>query len=157
MTELWLVVSFLVVVVLLWRPVQTRVLPALDARAERIRADLEEAQRLHEEAKALLAKYRRQLHDGEKRAAEILRHAEVEQRRLEERMKAEFEALVARRTQQAEERIQQEEARALAKVREATAELAVAGTRRVLEERIGPEEGKAILARALEDVRRKLH
>lgn len=157
MIEFWLLVALVILVVMLWRQIQTKVLPALDARAAKIRADLDEAQRLHEEAKALLAKYQRQLHEGEKLAAEIVRRAEVEQQRLEARMKADYEALVARRSQQAEERIQQEETRALARVRAAAAELAVAATRRVLTERIGAEEGKAILARSLEEVRIKLH
>lgn len=157
MIEFWLLVALVILGAAVWRPVRDRVLPALDARAAKIRADLEEAQRLHEEAKALLAKYQRQLHEGERLAADIVRRAEGEQRRLEERMKADFEALVARRTRQAEERIQQEEARALARVRATTAELAVGATRRVLAERVGPEEGRAILARALEDVQKKLH
>ncbi|GBD44292.1 ATP synthase subunit b [bacterium HR40] len=157
MIEFWLFVSLLVLVVLLWRPIRDRVLPALDARAERIRADLEEAQRLHEEAKALLARYQRQLHEGERLAAEILRRAEAEQQRLEEAARAEFEELVVRRTRQAEERIRQEEARAIARVRVAAAELAMAATRQILAERIGPQEGRTILDRALEEVRQKLH
>jgi F-type H+-transporting ATPase subunit b len=157
MIEFWLLVALIILTASIWRPVRDRVLPALDARAAKIRADLEEAQRLHEEAKALLAKYQRQLHEGERLAAEIVRRAESEQRRLEARMKAEFEALVARRTRQAEERIEQEEARALQRVRATMAELTVGATRRVLAERLGPAEGRAILARALEDVRQKLH
>ncbi|HFD16447.1 MAG TPA: F0F1 ATP synthase subunit B [Rhodospirillales bacterium] len=157
MAEFWLLVAFLIVVVLLWKPVRTRVLPALDERAARIRAELDEAQRLQEEAKSLLAKYQRQLHDGESLAREIMERAETEQRRLEARMKAEFEAMVARRTQQAEERIAQEEARAVAEVRGRAAELALRATEQVLRERIGEKEGKALLETALAEVDRKLH
>ena len=47
------------------------------AAAEKIRSELDEAQRLHEEAKALLAKYQRQLHEGEALAAEIVAQAEA--------------------------------------------------------------------------------
>ena len=157
MAEFWLLVAFLIVVVLLWKPVRTRVLPALDERAARIRAELDEAQRLQEEAKSLLAKYQRQLHDGESLAREIMERAETEQQRLEARMKAEFEAMVARRTQQAEERIAQEEARAVAEVRGRAAELALRATEQVLRERIGEKEGKALLETALAEVDRKLH
>jgi len=155
--EFWLLVAFLIVVVLLWKPVRRHVLPALDARATRIREELDEAQRLQEEAKSLLAKYQRQLHDGETLAREILQRAETEQQRLEERLKSEFETMVARRTQQAEERIAQEEARALAEVRGRAAELALRATERVLRERIGEKEGRALLETALAEVDRKLH
>ncbi len=157
MIEFWLVVAFAIVVVLLWKPVRRQLLPALDQRAAKIRADLDEAQRLQEEAKSLLAKYQRQLHDGESLAREIMQRAETEQQRLEARMKAEFEATVARRTQQAEERIAQEEARALAEVRDRAAELALRATERVLRERIGEKEGRALLEQALAEVDRKLH
>ncbi len=157
MAEFWLLVAFLIVVVLLWKPVRRHVLPALDARATRIREELDEAQRLQEEAKSLLAKYQRQLHDGETLAREILQRAETEQQRLEERLKSEFETMVARRTQQAEERIAQEEARALAEVRGRAAELALRATERVLRERIGEKEGRALLETALAEVDRKLH
>ncbi len=157
MAEFWLLVAFLIVVAILWKPVRRHVLPALDARAARIRAELDEAQRLQEEAKSLLAKYQRQLHDGETLAREILQRAETEQRRLEERLKAEFETMVARRTQQAEERIAQEEAKAVAEVRVRAAELALRATERVLRERIGEKEGRSLLETALAEVDRKLH
>lgn len=86
-----------------------------------------------------------------------MERAETEQQRLEARMKAEFEAMVARRTQQAEERIAQEEARAVAEVRGRAAELALRATEQVLRERIGEKEGKALLETALAEVDRKLH
>ena len=51
---------------------RSALLGALDAAREKIRSELDEAQRqLHEEAKALLAKYQRQLAEGEKLAGEI--------------------------------------------------------------------------------------
>ena len=55
-----------------------------------IRTELDEAQRLHEEAKALLAKYQRQLHEGEKLAADIVAQAEAQRQRFEEKMRDRF-------------------------------------------------------------------
>src|SRR5919112_4825093 len=103
MLELMLVLSLIILVVLVWKPLRKNVLGALDARAEKIRTDLDEAQRLHEEAKALLAKYQRQLHEGEKLAADILAQAETQQRRFEEKMRADGEHAIQRRTELAME------------------------------------------------------
>ena len=66
--ELVLVVALIILVVALWRPVKRALLGALDSRAETIRRELDDAQRLHEEAKALLARYQRQLSTAIKRA-----------------------------------------------------------------------------------------
>ena len=156
MLELILLIAIVILIVLVRKPFRQNVLGALDARAERIRAELDEAQRLHEEAKALLAKYQRQLQEGEQLAGEIEAQAEAERARLEERMRADYEAAVKRRTEQAMDRIQQEEQRALAEVRARAADLAVRTARRLLTERIGEQEAHAMVRNAVQDVSRRL-
>jgi F-type H+-transporting ATPase subunit b len=143
-------------VIAVWKPFKRNVLGALDARAERIRAELDEAQRLQEEAKVMLAKYQRQLHEGERLAADIVAQAEAERARLEQKMRADFDAAVKRRTEQAMERIAQEEQKALAEVRARAADLAVRTARRLLTERVGEREAQAMVRGAIEDVSRKL-
>lgn len=156
MLELMLLVSMIILVVLVWGPVKRNVLGALDARAEKIRQELEEAQRLHEEAKALLAQYQRQLHEGEKLAADIVAQAETQRQRLEEKMRADYDHAVKRRTELAMERIAQEEARAVQEVRTRAADLAIRTTRRLLTERVGQNEAQALVQGAIEEVKRKL-
>ena len=126
---------------LVWKPAKKAVLGALDGRAEKIRNDLDEAQRLHEEAKALLAKYQRQLHEGEALAAEIVAQGEAQRQRFEEKMRADFDLAVKRRTDLAMERIAQEEARALQEVRSRAADLAIRATRRLLDDKVGRRRG----------------
>lgn len=154
--EFWLAVALIILIVALWKPASRGILGALDARGERIRQELDDARRLHEEAKALVAKYQRQLHEGEELAAEILERAETESARLEARMREDFDATVKRRTQQALDRIAQEEQRALMEVRSRAADLAVRSTRRLLTEQLGPNQAQHLIGSAIEDVNRKL-
>ena len=156
MLELMLLICLIILVVMIWKPVKKNVLGALDSRAEKIRSELDEAQRLHEEAKALLAKYQRQLHEGEKLASDILSQAEAQRKRFEEKMRADYEAAVKRRTEAAVERIAQEEARALNEVRSRAADLAIRTTRRILTERVGADGAQALVTSAIDDVKRKL-
>ena len=156
MLELVLLVALIILVIAVWKPFKKNVLGALDTRAERIRAELDEAQRLHEEAKGLLAKYQRQLHEGEKLAADIVTQAESERARLEQRMRADFDAAVKRRTEQAMDRIAQEEQKAVADVRARAADLAVRTARRLLTEKLGEKEAQAMIRSSIEDVSRKL-
>jgi F-type H+-transporting ATPase subunit b len=156
MLELMLLICLVILVVLVWKPLRNNVLGALDARAEKIRTDLDEAQRLHEEAKTLLAKYQRQLHEGEKLAADILAQAETQRRRFEEKMRADYDVAVKRRTDLAMERIAQEEARAVQEVRGRAADLAIRATRRLLVEKVGAGEAQRLVQGAIEEVKRKL-
>jgi F-type H+-transporting ATPase subunit b len=156
MLELMLLVCLVILIVLIWKPVKKAVLGALDTRAEKIRSELDEAQRLHEEAKALLARYQQQLQEGEKLAAEILSQAEAQRLRLEEKLRADYDLAVKRRTELAMERIGQEETRALQEVRGRAADLAIRTTRRLLTERIGEGETQSLVQGAIQEVKRKL-
>ncbi len=155
--ELVLLVALVILVAALWRPASRFVTGALDARAERIRRELDDAQRLHEEAKAMLARYQRQLHEGQKLAAEILERANAERARIETRMKQEFEATVRRRTQQAMDRIAQEEQRALAEVRARAAELTIRTTRQLVADRLDADSARKLLDGAIAEVGAKLN
>lgn len=156
MLELMLLIALVILIVLVWKPFKKNVLGALDQRAERIRAELDEAQRLHQEAKGLLAKYQGQLQEGEKLASEIIERAEAERARLETRLRAEYDLAVKRRTDQAMERIEQEEQKALAEVRARAADLAIRTTRQLLTERLGAAEAQGVIRNAIQDVERKL-
>jgi len=156
MLELWLLVSLVILIALIWKPIKLHVLGGLDKRGQAIRNELDEAKRLHEEAKELLARHRRQLHEGESLAADIEARAKAETERLQARLKADFEQLVDRRTQQAEERIAQEEARALADVRARAADLTVAATRRLLTEKLGGDAAQKVMQASIGEVTKKL-
>jgi F-type H+-transporting ATPase subunit b len=156
MLELILLLCLILLIAVIWKPVKSAVLGALDGRAEKIRHDLDEAQRLHEEAKALLAKYERQLHQGEKLAADIAAQGEAQRKRLEERMRVDYETATRRRTELAMERIRQEESQAIQEVRARAADLAVRTTRRLLTDKVGEKEAQALVTGAIDEVRRKL-
>lgn len=156
MLELVLLVCLILLVVVIWKPLKSTVVGTLDGRAEKIRHDLDEAQRLHEEAKAMLAKYERQLHEGEKLAADITAQAEAQRQRFEERMRTDYETALKRRTELAMERIQQEESQAVQEVRARAADLAIRTTRRILTEKVGQSEAQAMVKSAIEEVGRKL-
>jgi F-type H+-transporting ATPase subunit b len=65
-------------------------------------------------------------------------------------------ASIERRTRAAEERIAQEEARAVAEIRGKAADLAIRTTRRLLAEQLDPAKEQDLIGRAIQDVRQKL-
>ena len=131
--EFWVAVAFVIFIgVLIYFGAHRMILDALDQRSARIKAELDEARRLKDEAQALLAEYQRKQGEAEREAADILAGARAEAERLATEAKAKSEEFLARRTKLAETKIAQAEAQALADVRNAAAEAAVAAAEKVL-------------------------
>jgi F-type H+-transporting ATPase subunit b len=140
-----------------WAGIHRTVGKSLDDRATRIKAELEEARRLRNEAAALLAEYQRKRQDAEGEAQEIVSGAKAEAERLAIEAKARIEEFVARRTKMAETKIAQAEAQAAADVRAAAAEAAVAAAEKILRQETKGDLAGRLIARGIEDVGKKLN
>jgi F-type H+-transporting ATPase subunit b len=156
--EFWVAVSFLIFVgILVYLGVHRKVVAALDERQARIRAELDEARRLKEEAQQLLVQYQRKRHEAESEAQAIIANATAETERMAAEAKAKMEEFVERRTKMAETKIAQAEAQALADVRSAAAEAAVAAAEKILTQVTKGKVAEDLLAQGIEDVRKKLN
>ena len=155
-TEFWVAVGFVILIAALWRPAQRALTTALDARARTIRAELEEAQRLREEAERLVAEYRRKQAKALGEAVEIAKQAVIEAERSRRHAEAELEASLKRREQQAMARIAQAEAKAVEEVRALAVDLAIAATRRLLRDSLDPARAATLLDRAIAELPQRL-
>ncbi len=156
MLELFLLAALLLLGGFLYWKYRGALFGTLDRRADKIREELEEAQKLHEDAKTMLAEYQRKLHEGEQRAAEIRERAAHERERLEAQLKADFEEMVERRTAQANDRIAREQARAVQEIRARSAQLAVQTTRALITEKMTGDQVAKAANQAIDEVRQKL-
>ncbi len=156
--EFWVALGFFAFVGLLaYVGVHRMVVKALDDRAIRIKAELDEARKLKDEAAQLLADYRRKRGEAESEAQDIIAGAKAEAERLAVEAKAKIEEFVARRTKMAKTKIAQAEAQAAADVRAAAADAAVAAAAKVLGEETKGKLAGELIARGIEDVRKKLN
>lgn len=156
--EFWVAVAFLLFVgVLIYTGAHTKIFSALDNRSARIKSELDEARKLRDEAAKLLADYQRKGQQAESEAQEIIAGAKAEAERLAADAKVKIEEFVSRRTKMAEVKIAQAEAQAAADVRGAAADAAVAAAERILAQQAkGPLAGE-LIAKGIEDVRKKLN
>jgi len=155
-TELILLIALVVLIAAVYRPFTRTVFGALDGRAERIRKELEQAQRLREEAQSMLAQYQRKLHEGEAQAQAIVEHAEEEAKRLERLAREQLEATLQRRTQQATDRIAAAEGRAVQDVRAQAARLSAETTQALLAKHLTGDRAAGAMDQAIDEVRRRL-
>ncbi len=156
--EFWVAVAFVIFVAGMgYLGVHRMVAKSLDERAGRIKAELDEARKLKDEAAQLLAQYQRKRQEAEGEAQEIIAGAKAEAERLAIEAKAKIEEFVARRTKMAETKIAQAEAQAAADVRAAAADAAVAAAEKILTLETRGKLANALISKGIEDVRKKLN
>jgi len=156
--ENWVALAFVLFLgLLVYVGAHRRITDALDQRQARIKAELDEARRLREEAQALLAEFERKGREAEGEAAAIIASATAEAERLAVEAKARMEDFVARRTKMAETKIAQAEAQALADVRSAAADAAVIAAEKILTSAAKGKVAEDLLAQGIEDVRKKFN
>jgi F-type H+-transporting ATPase subunit b len=156
--EAWVAVAFVLFLgILVYVGAHRRVIDGIDQRQARIKAELEEARRLREEAQALLVEYQRKRHDADREAEAIIATANAEAERLAAEGKTRLEDFVARRTKMAETKIAQAEAQALADVRSSAADAAVAAAEKILSTTAKGKIADDLLARGITDLRKSFN
>jgi F-type H+-transporting ATPase subunit b len=155
--EFWVAVSLVIFLALAVWQGKDAILATLDKRTADIRAQIEEAARLRDEAQASLAEYRRKQRDAVQEAEAIVRHAQEEARRRTSEAEGELVRSLARRRDQALQKITQAEADAVREVRNIAVDLAVAATRRVLATALAGEPGHRLVNQAIAEIPDKLH
>jgi F-type H+-transporting ATPase subunit b len=156
--ETWVAIAFVILLVLFaYLGIHKTVLTALDHRSQRIKAELDDARRLKEEAAKLLGEYQTRRASAEREAEEIIANARVEAERIATEAKAKMEDFVARRTKTAESKIALAEAQALADVRAAAANAAVEAASTILSQSVKGSVADDLLAKGIAEVRAKLN
>lgn len=154
MEYVWLTIALVAVLFLLRKIIKDGLIGSLDARSERIRQELADAQKLREEANAMLNEQKQALEDAKTKSEEIIKAAQDDVARLKTRLADEAKTAIERRKQQAEDRIAQAEAKATADIRASMSRLAVDAARDLA--RDGAAKGN-MMTKAMDEVRSALN
>ena len=153
----WVNVAFVIFVLVagpkLWKMLTT----GLDRRSMRIKAQLDEAQKLRDEAQALLNEYQRRQKEAAQEAEGIVAAAKESAEHHTKDALAALEASMARREKLALEKIAQAEIHATAEVRREAVEVATAATRKLLAQALTDDRATALVDQSIKELDRKLH
>jgi F-type H+-transporting ATPase subunit b len=155
--EFWVLIAFLIAISFLVYKVKDTLTAGLDARAAKIKAELDEAQKLRDEAQARLAEFQLKQRDALKEAEGIIALAREEAQRLAAQGAKDLEAAIERRRRLAQEKIALEEQKAMADLRNAAVDVAVAALRRVLAEDLDAARQAALIDNAINALPPTLH
>lgn len=157
-TNFTVLIAFLIFVgVLVYLKVPAMLTGLLDKRAARIQQDLEDARRLREEAKALVASYDRKLKDAREQVERIVTTAQAEAKAAAEAAKADLARSIARKLQAAEEQIAAAEGAAIREVRERAVAIAVSAAGDVLAKQLANDGAGALIDASIAEVGKRLN
>jgi F-type H+-transporting ATPase subunit b len=129
---------------------------ALDAQAQAIQSNLDEAARIREEAQRLLETLKAERVEAERHAKEMLAQAQAEAQRLEADARAKLEESLTRRQQVAERKIATAEMQAATEVKAAAADMAAQAAERMLTQRLAGAKSDPLVDAAIGQLAGKL-
>ena len=155
--EVWVGLGLVILIgIFLYQRVPAFAASALDARAAAIAKELDEARRLREEAAALLAQFKKKAMEAEQEAASIVTEAKEEAELFAIEARAQLKAQIERRAKQAQDKIAQAEAHAIAEIRAKAADAAVDAAEKLIAARTGAGKAAALISQSIKELPAKL-
>lgn len=157
-TNFVVLIAFLLFVgVLLYVKVPAILTKMLDARAEAIQKELDEAKALREEAQTILASYERKQQEVQEQASRIVEHAKMEAAEAAEKAKEDLKKSIARRIAAAEDQLKSAETAAVKEVRDRAVQVAIAAAGEVIASQMSASKGNTLINDSLHTIKDKLH
>ena len=155
-TEFWVLLGFIIFVALIWKKARQVLAGGLDGRAERIRQQIDEAEKLRAEAEAMLRDAEQRQKAALQEVKALLEHAAREANLLKDQAARDTAGLLERRRRAAVEKIAQAEAAAVAEVRQYAVDVAIAATRQVLTRQVQGALADRLVEQAITELPRRL-
>jgi len=150
---LWTVITFAVLVLLLWKTAWRPIVDALDARAEKVRGDIENAENARVEAEKVLSVHRQEMAKAKDDAADIIakgrEEAEKMKNEIVEKANKEASTIVDR----ARKGIDLAKENALSDIKNEVVLLSTEIASKIISKNINPDDQKALVQEALNKMR----
>ena len=145
----WTLVAFVIFVGPIGKTVFKAATKALDDRTDKIRGEIDQAEKLREEAQDLLAAYQKKQRDTTRQVEAIIAHAGEEAERLTAQGQERLEQALERRRQLVLDRIAQAEAAAVERIRDLAIDVALDAARVVIADTLPAKRADAMIDAAI--------
>jgi F-type H+-transporting ATPase subunit b len=149
---LWTIITFLVLVLILWKAAWRPIVDALDARAEKVRFEIDNAERSRQEAEKLLAQHKEMMDNARNEAAQIISRGREEAERMKNDIveKANGESRVI--AERAKKEIELAKDKALADIKTEIVLLSTEIASKIVNKNIKPEDQKSLVEETLKEM-----
>ena len=152
----WSLVSFALLFFLLKRFAFPPILEVLEERENKIRSEIDDAEKLRHEAEELKADLGRELKNAHEKANTIIQMAGEESKKIQEKSIQETQTKVRQMQNDAEQEIQITRNKLLNEIRSYTAALTIASTEKVLKKSLNDEDKNRLIDESIEEVLREM-
>lgn len=152
----WVAIAFVLFVAAVFKPARAAILGGLDAKIAEIRQQVDEAERLRNEAQDLLDTYRRQQRQALQDAEDMVARSREDSERQRKEGAQELIVALERQRQMSLDKIAQAEAAALQEVRARAVDIAIAATEKILSDRLDGDAGDRLVEASIRDLPAKL-
>ena len=135
----WVAIGFAIFVILAWKKAGAALREMLDARSDKIRTELEEAEALRKEAKAQLDSFKGLKKEAEEEAKNIIANANLAAKRIR-KMPLQGRGKHRAPQAQAAEKIKASEAAMVSEVKAKTAHLAAQAARQIITDKLDEKQ-----------------
>ena len=156
-TTFWVAISFVGFVILAYWKGRAPIRTAIYGRIDRIRAEIEQAEQLKDEANKQLAEAKKAQREAQDQAEKIVENAKKEAQTLKKEADERLAEHIKRREQQAEDKIAQAEANAIREVRGKAVDLAITAAGQVIGDAVKGDAGNKVMDDAIQSVSTRLN
>lgn len=150
---LWTIITFIVLVLILWKAAWRPIIDALDARAEKVRFEIDNAERTRQEAEKLLAQHKALMDGSRNEAAQIIARGREEAERLKAEIVEKAHAEAKSISDRLKKEIELAKEKALSDIKNEVVILSTEIAAKIVKKSINPDDQKAIVEEALKNLR----
>ncbi|HOD15790.1 MAG TPA: F0F1 ATP synthase subunit B [Spirochaetota bacterium] len=146
---LWTVITFLVMMGILWKVAWRPIVDAMDARAEKVRFEIDNAERTRQEAEKLLAQHKAMMDNSRNEAAQIIAKGREEAERMKNEIVEKASAESRTIADRAKKEIELAKDKAIIDIKTEVVVLSTEIASKIINKNIKAEDQKALVEEAL--------
>ena len=150
---LWIIITFIVLLLILWKAAWKPLVEALDARAEKVRGDIENADRSRQEAEKLLAQHKIMMDNARNEAAKFIADSRTEAEKIKNEIIEKAGADAEMLSDRARKEISLAKDRALTEIKAEIVTLSTEIAAKIINKNLNPNDQKALVEETLNKVR----
>ncbi|MFQ5686932.1 MAG: F0F1 ATP synthase subunit B [Candidatus Scalindua sp.] len=148
----WSIISFLVLMAILYKYALPAITAILDARQEKIKGDIDQAEKLREDAERLKGEYQRKVIQAEEEAEGKIQAAVVKANEISDDIVKDAHQTVAGDRAKAQQGIEVERKKALAEVRNQVIDLTILSTSRLIQQSMQRKTAEKLVDDVIKEV-----
>lgn len=150
---LWTVITFVVLLLILWKAAWKPIVEALDSRAEKVRSDIENAEKMRIDAEKQLAEHRDMMEKAHSEVSQIIADGKADAERVKNEIIEKANQEAQELTERVRKDIERAKDKALEEVKTEVVNLSTEIASKIIEKNLNPEDQKGYVEEALSKIR----